>query len=203
MDNLGWVEDHEESIRYQGTPYDRATYVRLQKRMAPIQAATNESHKRFNKRGMSPPPTTQGYRDKEQYLFVNKDIFERETAAMMACVHSSSAPAKCVAQAMMHGSQAPPMSMTTSDRLAAIGRNSNPLGAFLARQLMIQPKGTQDPKKLAAMQTAIKRHHSATPLPRTPSSPKRHSGKHSRRGGKLRKSRKGRKGHKSRTGRKK
>ena len=82
MDNLGWVEDHEESIRYQGTPYDRATYVRLQRRMAPIQAATNDSHKRFNKRGMSPPPTTQGYRDKEQYLFVNKDIFERETAAM-------------------------------------------------------------------------------------------------------------------------
>ena len=187
----------EEARRYQGTPYDRATYMRLQRLMAPIQAATNESHKRFNKRGMmSPPPTTQGYRDKEQYLFVNKDIFERETAAMMACVHSSSAPAKCVARAMIHGSQAPPMSMTASDRLAAIGRNSNPLGAFLARQLMVQPKGTQDPKKLAAMQTAIKRHHSAMPLPRAPSSPKKEGPSKRSRGGKLRKSRKSRKGRK-------
>lgn len=186
----------EEARRYQGTPYDRATYMRLQRLMAPIQATTNDSHKRFNNRGMSPPPTTQGYRDKEQYLFVNKDIFERETAAMKACTHSKN-PVQCgVARAMMHGSQAPPMSMTASDRLAAIGRNSNPLGAFLARQLMVQPKGTQDPKKLAAMQTAIKRHHSAMPLPRAPSSPKKEGPSKRSRGGKLRKSRKSRKGRK-------
>ena len=153
----------EESKRYCETPYERSRYVRLQKLMAPIQAATNVSHNGFNKRGMSPPPTTQCYRDKDMYLFVNKDNFERETAAMMACVHSSSAPAKCLARATMHGSQAPPMSMTASDRLAAIGRSSNPLGSFLARQLMSQPD--QDLPKLAVMQTAIQTHHSATPLP--------------------------------------
>ena len=189
MDNLGWVEDHEESIRYQGTPYDRATYMRLQRLMAPIQAATNESHKRFNKRGMmSPPPTTQGYRDKEQYLFVNKDIFERETAAMMACVHSSSAPAKCVARAMIHGSQAPPMSMTASDRLAAIGRSGKGAAAsFLAQQLTHQPEGPYDKRQLDAMRGIIQGHHSATS---TPSSPKKESPSKRSRGGNLRKSRK-------------
>lgn len=194
----------EEARRYQGTPYDRATYMRLQRLMAPIQATTNDSHKRFNNRGMSPPPTTQGYRDKEQYLFVNKDIFERETAAMKACTHSKN-PVQCgVARAMMHGSQAPPMSMTASDRLAAIGRSGKGAAAsFLARQLTHQPEGSYDKRQLDAMRGIIQGHHSATS---TPSSPKKEGPSKRSRGGNLRKSRKSRKsrkGHKSRTGRKK
>jgi len=193
----------EEARRYRETPYDRATYMRLQRLMAPIQAATNDSHNVFADRGMmspSPPPTTQGYRDKANYLFDNKAIFERETAAMKACVHSS-APANCVARATMHGSQVPTISMTPSERLAAIGRSSGKGAAasFLAQQLTQQPKGAYNKTQLDAMQRSIQSHHSATSAP---SSPKKGPSKHSRRGGKLRKSRKGRKGRKSRKSRK-
>ena len=188
--------DPEESRRYFGTPYDRATYMRLHKQMAPIQATTNALNKRFERRGMSPPPTSRAYRDKENYLFEHKDAFEKETAAMMACVHSSSSTAKCVAKATVHDPSNPSISMPPSDRLAMLGRSSlhgkGALASFLAEQLTRQPKGSYDRTQLDAMQASIQSHHSATPMP---TSPKKRPGKRSE-GGRLRKSRKSRKSRK-------
>ena len=100
-----WWESYayEESRRYKDTPYDRGTYLRLLQLMKPIQAATNDSHKGFKRRGMSPPPTTQGYRDKEQYLLQYAENFEMDSAAMKACAHSKN-PDQCrVARAMVQG----------------------------------------------------------------------------------------------------
>lgn len=118
---------------YEGKPYNRALFLELKELVEHQQRVMDRDNSGFERRGMSPPPPDMFFRDKQRYVAMHQDKFERETSALVASVSARGdecflSRARCTAN-----------SATVSYReylksLARTGTAS--MGAFLARRMM-------------------------------------------------------------------
>jgi hypothetical protein len=124
---------------FEGKPYNRALYLELKELVEHQQRAMDETNSVFEKRGMSPPPPSMYFRDKQRYVAKYHDQFERETSALVVSV-SARGDECLLPQARCAANSA---TIAYHEYLKSLARTGTTgLTAFLARRLMSPVFGT-------------------------------------------------------------